>query len=52
MSPVASAPDIERVRFSDKLSRLNELPDDLAAVALEVARELDEGAPMQVVSQL
>ena len=35
-----------RVRFSDELDRIGELPDDLAAVALDVARELDDGMPM------
>ena len=43
---MSAAPDAERVRFSDELGRIDELPDDLAAVAVEVARELDEGVPM------
>ena len=34
------------VRFSDELDRIDELPDDLADVAREVARELDEGLAM------
>lgn len=38
--------DRERVRFSDELQRIGELPDDLAAVAHEVACELDERVPM------
>jgi carotenoid cleavage dioxygenase-like enzyme len=42
----APAPDVERVRFSDELDRIGELPDDLAAAAREVARELDEGVPL------
>lgn len=46
LSSAAPAPDAERVRFADELDRIGELPDDLAAVALEVARELDEGVPM------
>jgi all-trans-8'-apo-beta-carotenal 15,15'-oxygenase len=37
---------IPRVKFSDELDRVNELPDDLAECAREVARELDEGEPM------
>jgi hypothetical protein len=40
------APDLERTRFSDELERAGELPDDLAAVARQVARELDERIPM------
>ena len=45
---VATAPDAERVRFADELDRIGELDDELAKVALEVARELDEGSPMRV----
>lgn len=41
-----AAPDAERVRFSSELGRTGELPDDLAGAAREVARELDEGVPM------
>ncbi|HVJ97010.1 MAG TPA: carotenoid oxygenase family protein [Acidimicrobiia bacterium] len=43
---VATAPALERNRFSNELDRVGELPDDLAAVAHEVARELDEGVPL------
>lgn len=43
---VASDPDLPRNRFADELERIGELPDDLAAVALDVARELDEGVPL------
>ena len=46
MPRAVRAEDRPRVRFSDELDRIGELPDDLAAVALEVARELDEGIPM------
>lgn len=46
MRTAASAPDVERVRFADELDRVDELPDDLAAVARDVARELDDGVPM------
>jgi len=38
--------DRPRVRFCDELGRLDELDDDLADVARQVARELDEGVPM------
>ncbi len=41
-----TAPSVDRTRFSEELSRVGELPDDLAAAAQEVARELDEGVPM------
>jgi carotenoid cleavage dioxygenase-like enzyme len=40
------APDLPRTRFSDELERIDELPAELAAVAREVAGELDEGVPM------
>jgi hypothetical protein len=43
---VAPAPLLERNRFSSELTRIGELPDDLADAAREVARELDEGVPM------
>jgi all-trans-8'-apo-beta-carotenal 15,15'-oxygenase len=43
---VASSPR-DLVRFSDELDRIGELPDDLAEVARGVARDLDEGVPMQ-----
>ena len=46
MPRAVRADDRERVRFSDELDRIGELPDDLAAVAHEVARELDERVPM------
>lgn len=46
MPRAVRADDRERVRFSDELDRIDELPDDLAAVAHEVARELDERVPM------
>jgi carotenoid cleavage dioxygenase-like enzyme len=41
-----AAPDAERLRFSSELERIGELPEELAAAAREVARELDEGVPM------
>ncbi len=47
MPRVVGAPDRERVRFSDELGRVAELSPDLAAVAVEVARELDERVPMR-----
>ena len=40
------AQDCERVRFSSELERAGELPDELAALAREVARELDEGVAL------
>lgn len=46
MSTASPAPDAERLRFAEELDRIDELPDDLAAVAVEVAHELDEGVPM------
>jgi hypothetical protein len=46
MPAVAAADDRPRLRFADELDRLAELPDDLAAVALEVARDLEDGAPL------
>lgn len=45
MPRAVPAPDHERLRFSDELARVDELPDELAAVALAVAHELDEGVP-------
>ncbi|MFM8972279.1 MAG: hypothetical protein ACKOOG_06495, partial [Actinomycetota bacterium] len=42
----AAAPAVERTRFADDLARVEELPEDLAAAARAVARELDEGVPM------
>lgn len=38
--------DHPRTRFSDELDRLDQLPDDLAATARQVARDLDEGVPL------
>lgn len=35
-----------RNRFADELGRIGELPDDLAALALQVADDLDQGAPL------
>jgi carotenoid cleavage dioxygenase-like enzyme len=46
MPRATTAPDCERSCFSSELERAAELPDDLAAVAHEVARELDEGVPL------
>lgn len=42
----APAPAADRVRFADELARIDELPDDLATVARQVAADLDDGAPM------
>jgi len=46
MPRVVEAPDLPRTRFSDELDRADELHDDLAAVAREVGRELDERVPI------
>jgi hypothetical protein len=46
MHRVTHAPDAERVRFGDELSRIDELPDDLARTARQVADELDAGVLM------
>ena len=46
MPRAIGAPDLERVRFSSELDRVDELPDDLARLARDVARDLDEGRPM------
>ena len=46
MPQVGPAPDVARNRFSDELERIGELPDDLADVARQVARDLDEGVPL------
>jgi len=43
---LGSAPDIERTHFCDDLARVDELDDDLAAVARVVAAEITEGVPM------
>lgn len=40
------APEAERVRFSEELQRIAELPDELAEVARAVAFDLDEGVPL------
>jgi all-trans-8'-apo-beta-carotenal 15,15'-oxygenase len=42
MPSVAAPTSHERVRFSDELDRVDELPDDLAQVARQVARDLDD----------
>ena len=46
MPRAAPAQGVPRQRFSSELARVGELPADLAAVAREVARELDEGLEM------
>jgi hypothetical protein len=46
MLQATPADDRPRLRFADELSRVGELPDDLAAVALQVAADLDEGVPL------
>ena len=46
MPRAGQAPDADRTRFGDDLARVDELPDDLAAAAREVAAELDDGVPM------
>ncbi len=46
MPRAVSSSDGTGVHFSDELDRIGELPDDLADVAREVARELDEGLAM------
>ena len=38
----------QRHRFADELERIGELPDDLAAVAAQVADDLTQGAPLKV----
>jgi hypothetical protein len=43
----APAPDAPRLRFADELEGVAALPEDLAAAAREVARELDEGVPLE-----
>jgi hypothetical protein len=40
------APSLARTRFAEELDGAAALPDELAAVAREVARELEEGAPL------
>ncbi len=46
MPRVVEAPERNLARFSDELDRIDELPDELATVAREVADELDAAAPM------
>ncbi len=48
MPRAVSSPDLEHTRFATELDGLAGLPDDLADVAREVARELDDGVPMAV----
>ncbi|HKY14871.1 MAG TPA: carotenoid oxygenase family protein [Microthrixaceae bacterium] len=43
---VAAPTDVDRVRFSDELARLDELDADLAELAVQVARDLEEGVPL------
>jgi hypothetical protein len=43
---VAAPGDVQRLSFSDELARVDELPEDLAAAARAVARDLDEGRPL------
>ena len=44
-TPVTATPGPTNT-FADELDRVGELPDDLADVVLEVARELEEGVPL------
>ena len=46
MPRAVHADDRPRLRFAEELARVDELPDDLAAVARTVAAELDEGVPL------
>ena len=46
MPRAVAAPDLERSRFADDLARVDELPDDLAQAARDVAAELDHAVPM------
>lgn len=46
MRQAVPAADAGRVRFGDELSRIDELPDDLARTVRQVADELDAGVPM------
>jgi carotenoid cleavage dioxygenase-like enzyme len=43
---LGAAPELERTRFSADLGRVDQLGDELAAVARGVAADLDEGIPM------
>ena len=44
-TPITSSPGPTNT-FADELDRLGELPDDLAAVVQDVARELEAGVPI------
>jgi hypothetical protein len=44
-TPVTASPGPGN-SFAEELDRLGELPDDLADVVLEVARELEAGVPI------
>jgi hypothetical protein len=46
MPQAVPAPACDRLRFSDELERVGELPEDLANVVHDVAHELDEGVPI------
>ena len=46
MPRVVASQDQPRLKFSDELDRIDQLPDDLAAAARQVARDLDEGVEM------
>lgn len=46
MAEATTAPDAERVRFSDEMGRIDELSEDLGMVAREVAADLGDGVPM------
>lgn len=46
MPRVVASQDQPRLKFSDELDRIDQLPDDLAAAARQVARDLDEGVKM------
>ena len=43
---VPASGDVERLRFTDELDRIGELDDDLADAVREVARDLEEGVPL------
>ena len=46
MPRAVPAEDRPRHRFGDELARLDELPEDLARAARQVAADLDEGVPL------
>ena len=46
MPRAVSAPGCERTRFAEDLARVDELPDDLAGTARQVAHDLDHEVPM------